>query len=87
MVVSRVVCGGWRLRSLVLVADHLATSTVVEGVTGVFFEELSVGSLKGAIERFEGMEFDRKKCVERAGEFSRERFEREMKKVITQLTG
>lgn len=46
--------------------------TVVEGETGVFFEEQSVEALMGAVERFERMRFDPEACRRNALRFSRE---------------
>lgn len=48
--------------------------TVVPHVTGVFFKEQTARSLMEAVQEFEQMDFDPKKCRSRAEEFSQERF-------------
>lgn len=48
--------------------------SVVEGKTGVFFNELSVESLSKAIKKFETMKFDFNDCINQAKKFSKERF-------------
>jgi glycosyltransferase involved in cell wall biosynthesis len=57
--------------------------TVVEGRTGVFFEEPTVESLVGAILKFEKTYFSEDDCVSRAREFSKKRFQEEFQKYIT----
>ena len=59
-----------------------ALETVVDGKTGVFFEEQTVESLKAAISRFESMEFSAEKIVAHAQKFSNERFRNELKATI-----
>ena len=56
-----------------------ATETVIDGVTGVFFERQAVEDLAAAIERFEAMEFDIPAIVSRAQMFNRGRFKSEMR--------
>ncbi len=58
--------------------------TVIEGETGLFFDEQTVVSLRAAIERFEGSIdlFDPKKIREHAELFSTERFREEFKKYV-----
>ncbi len=56
--------------------------TVVEGKTGLFFDGLSVQSLIEAMEKFEKMKFDPKECEKRAEKFSKERFMKEIKKIV-----
>lgn len=68
--------------------------TVVEGNpstssgqgTGLFFEELSVASLKAALKKFEGMKFDTNICMKRAEQFSNERFKKEIKELVRKVT-
>lgn len=48
--------------------------TVVEGKTGVFFNEQTVESLKDAVKRFQHMDFDKQTIRTHAGEFSEEMF-------------
>ena len=56
--------------------------TVVDGVTGTFFEEQSSDSLNKAIVQFETMHFDYKTISEHASKFSTERFGQEMKAFV-----
>lgn len=56
--------------------------TVIEGKTGVFFEEQTVKSLVEAMKRFEKTKIKREDCIKQASKFSRERFEREIRKVV-----
>jgi len=48
--------------------------SVIEGKTGVFFDELSVNSLTSAIKKFEKMKFKPEDCIKQAQKFSKERF-------------
>lgn len=59
-----------------------ALETVIEGVSGVFFDVQSVGSLCKAVEKFETMNFDSKNISLHAHKFSIERFERELKLLL-----
>jgi len=52
--------------------------SVVEGKTGVFFNEPTVASLIGAIKRFTVMKINFQDCVAQARKFSKARFEKEM---------
>jgi glycosyltransferase involved in cell wall biosynthesis len=61
--------------------------TVVEGKTGVFFDEASVESLGGAIKKFEKMRIDKKDCVRQAEKFSKERFKRELSEFFSYQLG
>jgi glycosyltransferase involved in cell wall biosynthesis len=56
--------------------------TVVEGKTGLFFDELTVESLKKAIKDFEKKKFDEKVIRKRAEEFSEDTFKKKMRKLI-----
>jgi len=56
--------------------------TVIDGKTGVFFNEPSVESLLNAIKRFEKMKIDPKDCIDQAQKFSKERFKKEIKDFI-----
>ncbi|KKS05431.1 hypothetical protein A3K01_04485 [candidate division WWE3 bacterium RIFOXYD1_FULL_43_17] len=51
-----------------------ALETVVEGETGVFFEQQTSESLSNCIEKFEKMTFDQNSCIKRAEQFSFENF-------------
>lgn len=55
-----------------------ALDTVIEGRTGVFFDDLTVESLCAAIARFEEMDFDAGVCRENARRFDTEVFRQEL---------
>jgi glycosyltransferase involved in cell wall biosynthesis len=59
-----------------------AAETVIDGRTGVLFDEQSVDALAAAIERFEGLALDAHAARENARRFGRERFRAEMAAVI-----
>jgi glycosyltransferase involved in cell wall biosynthesis len=59
-----------------------ATETVLDGRTGVLFDEQSAGGLARAIERFESLSLDEQTLRENARRFGRERFRAEMADVI-----
>jgi glycosyltransferase involved in cell wall biosynthesis len=59
-----------------------ARETVLDGRTGVLFEQQDAASLAAAIERFESLELDPEASRENARRFGRERFRREMAAVI-----
>ena len=56
--------------------------SVVEGKTGLFFNEPTVESLSEAVRKFERMKFDPQDCTLQAKKFSKERFKREMKSFV-----
>lgn len=56
--------------------------TVIDGKTGLFFSEQTVDSLIHAVKKFERLEFDPKKCRDRAELFSQDRFNREFKTFV-----
>jgi glycosyltransferase involved in cell wall biosynthesis len=56
--------------------------TVIEGKTGVFFKEQTAQSLKDAILYFETLKFNPKEIREHALQFSKERFESEIKAFV-----
>jgi glycosyltransferase involved in cell wall biosynthesis len=59
-----------------------ATETVIDGVTGVLFEEQSVDTLHEAIDRLEDTNFDPAKIAAHARLFSRSRFKEEMAEAV-----
>lgn len=61
-----------------------ACETVVDGVTGLFFEAQTADSLRAALDRFEAMEaqFDPAAIRRHAEGFGRERFVREMRELL-----
>ena len=56
--------------------------TVVDGKTGMFFEENSPDSLNSAIERFEKMKIDPKNCQIQAQKFSKEQFIKNIQNLV-----
>jgi len=58
--------------------------TVVDGVTGVHFDNQTVGDLLEAVDRFERLDFDPIVIRENALKFGRDRFEREIKEFVEQ---
>jgi glycosyltransferase involved in cell wall biosynthesis len=64
-----------------------AAETVLDGCTGVLFDEQSAAALAGAIERFETLALDDAAVRENARRFGRERFRAEMAGVIARAAG
>ncbi len=64
-----------------------ASESVIDGRTGVLFDEQTPESLAAAIERFEEMSFDPDAARENARRFGRERFREEMADVIARAAG
>ena len=56
--------------------------TVVDGITGVFFDKQSAVSINHAIGTFETIRFDHQSISKHASKFSTERFEKEMKEFV-----
>lgn len=48
--------------------------TVVEGKTGIFFDELTTDSLVGSLNKFNRMKFSNSDCVTQSRKFSKEKF-------------
>ncbi|HTR82763.1 MAG TPA: glycosyltransferase, partial [Bacteroidota bacterium] len=59
-----------------------ACETVIEGITGTFFFEQSIGALEDAVRRAAAIEFDPKKIRERALQFSRSLFKKNIERFI-----
>jgi len=59
-----------------------AVETVIDGKTGIFFQEQSEESLMAAVERFEKMEFNAADITANAGRFDRSVFAREIRAFI-----
>ena len=64
-----------------------ARESVLDGRTGVLFDEQTPESLAAAIQRFEGLALDPEAARENARRFSRERFRAEMTAVIERAAG
>lgn len=58
------------------------TESVIEGKTGLFFDEPTVESLSDAIRTFKTMQFSQKACRMQAERFSKARFHREIQAFI-----
>lgn len=56
--------------------------SIIDGKTGLFFDELNTESVVGAIKRFEKMKFKAEDCITQAKKFSKERFKKEMLQFI-----
>jgi glycosyltransferase involved in cell wall biosynthesis len=56
--------------------------SVVEGKTGIFFNEPTIDSLSGAIKKFEKMKFKQEDCINQAKKFSKERFKKEISEFV-----
>lgn len=56
--------------------------SVVDGKTGVLFDDYSVEGLVNAIKRFEKTKIDPDDCLKQAKKFSRERFEKEFRELV-----
>ena len=59
-----------------------AMDTVVDGVTGVFFDRQTVGSLKEAITKFEKIDFNKYAIIKNADRFSESLFRQKLIKLI-----
>lgn len=59
--------------------------TVVDGRTGVFFDELTVKSITQAVKRFERLKIKPEDCIKQAGKFSKENFEKGIRKVVNEI--
>lgn len=62
-----------------------ARETVIDGKTGVLFDEQSIDSLKAAVLKFEKMHFSESIMLEHAESFSKERFLREISDFIKKI--
>ncbi len=60
--------------------------TVIDGKTGIFFDELTPASLYEAIRRFEKATITPEECIKQAKKFSKEKFMKEMKAFVTSKT-
>jgi len=59
--------------------------TVVDGVTGILIEDMTVGAIKEGIVKFNKLKWDKNKIYENANRFSRENFEIKFGKLISQV--
>ena len=56
--------------------------TVIDGKTGIFFDELTVEGLSKAIEQFNNAIINSKDCIHQARKFSKERFRDEIENFV-----
>ncbi len=61
--------------------------SVVEGKTGLFFNDLSTEDLVKTIKKFDKLNLKSQDCVKQAKRFSKERFQKEMKEFISKHAG
>jgi len=62
-----------------------ARDIVIEGETGLFFQEQKSGALLDAISHFEGLSFDKEHICKSAERFGKERFKREIERFILSI--
>ena len=56
--------------------------TVIDGKTGILFDELTVGGLVRAIKQFSKTKFEAGECRQQAEKFSKDRFKKEMRALV-----
>ena len=61
--------------------------TVIDGKTGVLFNDYSVEGLITAIKRFEGIKLNSKDCIAQAEKFSKARFKKEIEEFVAKYAG
>ncbi len=59
--------------------------TIVDGETGLFFDELNTAALIATIKKFQNMKFDRAKIHQHALQFSEAKFQEQMKRLVEQV--
>lgn len=59
--------------------------TLIDGKTGVFFDELTVESVKDALDKLEKISIKSEDCVKQAEKFNSERFKKEIKAFVNKL--
>lgn len=57
--------------------------TIIDGKTGVFFDEFNIENLNRAIKKFEKIKFDHTEVIKHAQKFSKDRYEKEIKEFIS----
>ena len=60
--------------------------TVIDGKTGIFFDEPIVESLVKAIKSFDKLRINAEDCIRQAQKFSKERFKKEILQFVTEIT-
>jgi glycosyltransferase involved in cell wall biosynthesis len=69
-------------RPVIAVHDGGARETVIDGVTGTFFDSADAGALATAVRRFDPLAIDPAACVDNARRFDVEHFRRGMRAVV-----
>jgi glycosyltransferase involved in cell wall biosynthesis len=69
-------------RPVIAVHDGGARETVIDGVTGTFFDTADAGALAAAVRRFDPLAIDPAACVDNARRFDVEHFRRGMRAVV-----
>lgn len=59
--------------------------TVLQGRTGVLFDDYSASGLIKAIKKFESLKINSEDCIKQAQKFSKERFKKEIEKFISKV--
>lgn len=59
------------------------TETVIDGQTGILFDELTPESCTAAIQKLDKLKIDPQTCISRASEFSKEKFVEKIKKLLS----
>lgn len=60
--------------------------TIVDGKTGILFDDLTVESLSSAIKKLEKTKINPQDCVKKAQKFSKERFIKEITRFVNKIT-
>lgn len=68
---------------VIALAQGGTLETVIEGKTGIFFDQRTPEALMEAVKKFEKMKFSSSDCITQAKKFSKDRFKKEMVSFIT----
>ncbi|MDD4784994.1 MAG: glycosyltransferase [Candidatus Shapirobacteria bacterium] len=63
-----------------------ATETVIDGKTGIFFDQLKSSSCANAIQKLQKLKINPKDCISRATDFSTAKFISKIKKTVSSIT-
>lgn len=69
-------------RPVIAIRQGGVKETVIDGKTGLFFNELTAESLEAAIKKFEKMKISSEDCRKQAEKFSKERFKKEIEEFV-----
>ena len=61
--------------------------TVIDGKTGIFYDENTPESLNNAIKRFDGLKINADDCIQRAEKFSEKEFDKKIRSLLQQVAG